>query len=1240
MATKKYISPDVFPTTIRDNFRKLMGQHYVVQTDGTATWNPEAVAIPNPGPAGFLVSDPVTVRYVPPSLSIEPTNIMIERITNTDGVPFSLEYGLSRDASKGLGSLKIKVKVDNQNYSSIYKFTEDLDYIFQNPEKSDNGGFYYDRTFECSLPDAPDYSSYSQYNYLVESYESITKNTKEAILPNHYNIAIIERAGDEATFVSDVTTGTEVVIPTPGSLVGDTGVVAEPLQDTKDHTLLLGRLDDSLIKDQGLFSESYVESEFLSSGGGLTIEEYLLADLDKTLDLKYVNYYKSWSNNYVDLLSDEQSSLEEKGKNIIFSGLLGTSLIRESLASQLPTQNKLPYYSALKFVPQTYTGASAGTLSSTPINSIASEIRSNLLYSTFGSHIAGIYDPDYNDASALTFTTDGLPVPNPKYAFVNKSFYDNSNSIESNLSLSPELHDYAGYAASTINANSVNSVNWAISWHGVSGLGGAAEAYSPVTTFSTDKKLFIDMSAGAEDLELETDLALRFSEDFPTAPLPLQALAINNFVFQTTQMTLPNSTMTPALSNVYGPGAIYGFYNQLNASFFPNGSADSFGLPPVGRMHKGSFEDGQPSYSETVMYRVAKYAGTNTNTQPIQNIWIPSEIGDRSSGIEYIDSQVKYGEQYTYQVSEFKYVFGLKYRYERTKEPEPSLVETVLDADGTTLGYIIKWAGFANLFDDWEEAIGEIPSSPDPMWATYATLYNPSYEYEEGDVSGAPDAPGYNEENSYFVSTSRLNEILQVSWNLNPSAGDAEISGFLNDHATRVPSWRDIFGGGWSYDITPDTPTTGVSSLFAEYMFTGDIARMGALDPSTFSVEEWLMLWFGADNAGGGTEDGRLFRFRIAPFARSGTLGFLTEYGSLQAVPPSHHIYRDATLSEWNYRSLDSPKIGYLTGFGRLTSHSIDNGVPPSDVSFVVNTDSSVSSVDTLEGSSVELSGYEAEYAIHMHPVAEIVEVPYFTTTTSVLSKPPPPPEVSITPYRGVNDTLILSISSNNIEFEQYPIPIEEGDAEMFEMHRQAQGVLPGDKIKFIQDDTTAFFQIYRMDKPPLSYSDFAGKLRNTLSTVLSSEGTIIRTNSVAHDERLQPNIKYYYMFRSVDYHNNFSNPTSVLEVELVDDAGAIYLLVKPYEFPVEINSVPSVDMKKFIQVTPALAQVTAEIPTNMSYTDPSDIPKVELGSESIGSLDRIWDKKFKIRLTSKKTGKKLDFNLTFDKQDKRIKTT
>ena len=852
-----------------------------------------------------------------------------------------------------------------------------------------------------------------------------------------------------------------------------------------------------------------------------------------------------------------------------------------------------------------------------------------------------MYDPEYNDASALTYAVDGSPVPNPKYAFINKTFFDGSTSAEANLSFSPELHDYSSYADSPINLDSVSSVNWAMSWHGVSALGGAATAYSPVSTFATDKKLFIDVSTGEEDLELETDLALRLSEDYPTAPLPLQALAINNFVFQTTQMTLPSSVMTPTLANTYGPGGIYGLYNQLNASFFPNGSADGFGLPAVGRMHKGSFEDGSPSYSETVMYRVAKYVGTNTNTQPIQNIWIPSEIGDRSSGIEYIDSQVKYGDQYTYQVSEFKYVFGLKYRYERVKEPEPSLVETVLDAEGTTVGYIVRWAGFANLFDDWEEAIGEIPSSPDPMWATYATLYSPSYEYE--DISHPEAAPGYNKENAYYLSVERLNNILQASWNLNPSTGNALAQGYLDDHAITVPSWSDIFGGAWSYDITPDTPATGMGVTFQLATYLGDIDMMSGLDPSTFTVEEWLSLWFGATRTADGY--GRLFRYRIRDFARPGALpAGLSEYGSLQGVPPSHHVFQGGSRSVFadggSVFSTSGPTMD-VTGFETLSSYTVDNGFAAgllaAEVTFL---DSSVSKVETLEGSTIELSGYEAEYEIRMHPVAEIVEVPYFTTTTSVLSKPPPPPDVSITPYRGVNDTLILSISANNIEVEQYPIPIEEGEAEMFEMHRQAQGALPGSKIKFIQDDTTSFFQIYRMDKPPLSYADFAGKLRNTLSTIVSSEETIIRTTSVAHDERLEPNVKYYYTFRSVDYHDNVSNPTSVLEVELVDDAGAIYLLVKPYEFPVEPNSVASITVKKFIQVTPALAQVTAEVPNNTTFTDPSDIPKVELGSESIDSLNKIWDKKFKIRLTSKKTGKKLDFNLTFDKEDKRIKTT
>jgi hypothetical protein len=1233
MPIKKYISPDVFPLTIRDNFRKLMGQHYVINEDGSVSWNPDVKILPDPGvwPLGVRADDQIAT-FQPEDPGQSPTTLRIRRVPTSLGTLTS-ELGLGRDALSGLATLDIKITADYLNYSSINRFTNDLDFIFKNPEDGD--GLFYDRTFQFNTPELVDYSSISEYNYLVEGYESQIKNSSERILPNHYNLSIIERSGDVAKFES--ATGLSLVVSTPGSFPA-----MEPYQDTIDHTLLMGSIGDpldplSIIRDQGLFSESYIESEFLESG--LTLEDYLLADLDKTLDIKYSNYFSAWPSGYVDLTSENQTTLENKGKNIIFSGVTGTALIKDAFVNALPTQNKLPFYSSVKFLPESYgtlstsLGAGLGTVEMKPI---AAELHQNLLYSTFGSHIAGVYNSGYVD------TGD----PNaPEYSFSSRTFFDQSNSEEANLLVSPELHDYINYASSLIGPEAAGSFTWAIGYHGVSSLFGVETGPSPVTSFALDDKLFIDVDVGVP--EFETDLALRLAEEYPTAPLPVQSIAINNFIFQTTQMTTATPLSSPA-SSVYGVGGTEGLINQVNESFKSRRGASI----NIGRLYKESFEDGLPAHNETVMYRIAKYVGTNTNVEPIQDIWIPSQIADKgglSSNIEYIDSQVKYGQEYTYQVSALKYVFGLKYGYKRTKEPKVSVVETVLDDDGITIGYIVRWTGFANLFDDWELAIADVPGSPDPAWATYASLYDPSYNYTPGD--SVESAPGFSTDNAYYLSIERLNEILEKSWDLKPSTGEAFViggpagpgfgsfSGLLGDHSPTsggVPSWRNLFGFTWSDDfkVTSDTSINDENAFLWSARLTGNPVSLPTQDPSTFSVMDWLKLWFGSF-------DNKVFRYRSPVAGDSPTI-----LGAVQGFPPSHHVFllpyspsSTVLAPDWGGVATYAPFGTPVTGFESLTSHSPDNILDVTGDPKIVYYDSSIEKVEPGSGATtVELTGYEAEYQIKMRPVAEIVEVPYFTTTTSVLSKPPPPPEISITPYRGVNDTLLLSLSSTNIEVEQYPTPIEEGEDKLFEMHLNAQNSLDG-RITFSQDDSTAFFQIYRMDTPPNSYADFAGKLRNTLTTLLSSKEKIVRATSIGHDEALLPNVKYYYTFRSVDYHGNYSNPTPVYEVELVDDSGAVYLLVKMHEFPLITNDVPSIDMKKFIEVIPALSQVTADIPINTSVPDPSDLTTVELGNID-DAEHRIWDKTFKIRLTSKKTGKKLDFNVTFNKEDKRIKTT
>ena len=66
--------------------------------------------------------------------------------------------------------------------------------------------------------------------------------------------------------------------------------------------------------------------------------------------------------------------------------------------------------------------------------------------------------------------------------------------------------------------------------------------------------------------------------------------------------------------------------------------------------------------------------------------------------------------------------------------------------------------------------------------------------------------------------------------------------------------------------------------------------------------------------------------------------------------------------------------------------------------------------------------------------------------------------------------------------------------------------------------------------------------------------------------------------------------------------------------------------MRRYLHIKPNIENGLIDREPLVGREEANDIERVNLG---IGD-ERVWGKKFKIRLTSKNSGKKIDFNLNF----------
>jgi hypothetical protein len=265
-----------------------------------------------------------------------------------------------------------------------------------------------------------------------------------------------------------------------------------------------------------------------------------------------------------------------------------------------------------------------------------------------------------------------------------------------------------------------------------------------------------------------------------------------------------------------------------------------------------------------------------------------------------------------------------------------------------------------------------------------------------------------------------------------------------------------------------------------------------------------------------------------------------------------------------------------------------------------------------------------------LEPFIRVYQVPVATKYVSITDHPPVAPD--ITPYQKLDDSQTIGFFYNRDSFVERPYPaVLNGQEEIERKKYLTSNSYYNSENITAQSTDPHFLEIYRVSSRPTSYKDFDNNLVTTVS--LKEKDLKLPYKSGIFEHKIETNTTYYYIFRFLNAHRQPGRFSPVIQTELVSDGGYKYSLFEIYSEEkitrkTPVNQ-PSKALKKIFQVIPNPNQLILTGDLDYSQTAASQYNKVVVGSETLE--ESIWDKKFKIRLISKKTGKKLDINVTYE---------
>ena len=605
---------------------------------------------------------------------------------------------------------------------------------------------------------------------------------------------------------------------------------------------------------------------------------------------------------------------------------------------------------------------------------------------------------------------------------------------------------------------------------------------------------------------------------------------------------------------------------------------------------------------DTLAYKIDKHSVSDegiVSTDPVQSIYFANVGG----AIKYVDTQVFYRKAYVYKLYAYDLVVGNQYKYNNpeVKPPiqqrYPSPLSSILTGiqNSNSNFSLLNQAYFTH---EWDQAaaynsliipnVYTIPANPPGNHS----LLNPGYPvYCDTSMGGSPlTSLAFDQFEIFQGNTAGETRLPALSF-------AAKLEQHLNTQI--VEAWN--LGPGADYN-----PHTDDAPAFQMYTSQFRVRYLTRTDPVTAQKKGRFLI-------------AQVSALRNDP---SGIYNSLAGYDQYSEANPSQSPQNSTTAQSY-----------YQQYFNLM----FDNGLPENaETREIVSGYAPMNLVMDWKtgqhGTAPEIPWNMAAAGtvnvdLYNFKSPKIIEIPLGTSApTKVTDLPPQFPEAEVFPLKGNSREIKILLNENKYKARWQPIVIEDTDAGLFEEMRMNQFAGPDEAILFGSDDHLLNFEVFRTTTPPTSYADFAGKRTHLLSTETPSGN---RPPSTSLLDKIDPNVVYYYCFRTVDVNGQISNPTPILRITMVDDNGRAYLIVEPYDLPDDSGLPTEASFRRFLQIDASMAAKKITLtgtPPPVTAGDPQVPPS------NVSMPTSLWDADttMKVRITSKDTGRKLDLNLNF----------